>query len=49
MFTECAANLDNIQTIPKTQLGDLIAVLSMARMEDVHQGIAFSLGINEYV
>lgn len=49
MYSACAVNLDNIQTIQKAQLGELIAVLSMVRMEEVNQAIAFSLGINEYV
>jgi len=49
MYTECAVNLDNIQTISKAQVGEVIAVLNTARMEEVNQAIAFSLGINEYL
>ena len=49
LYSECAVNLDNIQTIPKAQVGEVIAVLNTVRMEEVNQAIAFSLGINEYL
>lgn len=42
---ECAANLDNIQTVPKANLGPLIAALSSARMEQVDRAIGFALGM----
>ena len=42
---ECAANLDNIQTAPKANLGPLIAALSSARMEQVDRAIGFALGM----
>lgn len=45
LLTECAANLDNIQTVPKANLGPLIAVLSPARMEEVDRAIGFALGM----
>ena len=41
---DCAANMDNIQTVPKHRLGSLIASLSSERMEEVNQAIAFALG-----
>jgi mRNA interferase MazF len=46
MQTECAVNLDNIQTVPKANLGPLIATLSMQRMEEVNQAICFALGFD---
>ena len=42
---ECTANLDNIQTVPKANLGPLIAALSSARMEQVDRAIGFALGM----
>lgn len=45
LLIECAANLDNIQTVPKRKLGALISSLSPDRMVEVNQAIAFALGI----
>ena len=45
LLTECATNMDNIQTVPKHKLGSLIAYLSSERMEEVNQAIAFALGL----
>ena len=47
MLTECAANLDNIQTVVKQRIGPMIAYLSPHKMEDVNQAIAFALGLDE--
>jgi mRNA interferase MazF len=44
--TDCAANVDNIQTVPKRKLGALIAYLSSERMEEVDQAIVFALGLD---
>ena len=44
--TDCAANMDNIQTVPKRKLGSLIAHLPSERMEEVNQAIAFALGLD---
>lgn len=41
----CAVNLDNIQTIPKEQIGPLLTTLSPLRMEEVERAIAFALGL----
>ena len=46
MHAECAVNLDNIQTVPKGNLGPLIATLSSERMEEVKQAIRFALGFD---
>ena len=44
--TDCAANMDNIQTVPKHRLGSMISYLSLDRMEEVNQAIAFALGLD---
>jgi mRNA interferase MazF len=49
MMTDCAANMDNIQTVPKTKLGSLIAYLSSEKMEEVNQAISFALGLDALV
>ena len=42
---ESAANLHNIQTIPKKNIGRYITTLSRERMRDIESAIHFSLGI----
>ena len=44
--TECAVNLDNIQTVPKVKIGSLITILSPERLEDVKQALGFALGFD---
>jgi mRNA interferase MazF len=46
MLTECAANMDNIQTVAKHRLGPVISYLSPERMADVNRAIAFALGLD---
>ncbi len=46
MLTHCAANLDNIQTVPKANLGPLITCLSSGKMAEVKQAISFALGFD---
>lgn len=46
LLTNCAANMDNIQTVPKDGLGALIAHLLPERMAEVNQAIHFALGLN---
>jgi mRNA interferase MazF len=41
----CAANFDNIQTIPKANIGAPIAHLSAAKMKAAAAAIGFALGI----
>ncbi len=43
---ECAVNLDNIQTVPKANLGAPIASLSSSRMAEVQHAISFTLGFD---
>ena len=46
VLAESAVNLDNLQTIPKSSLGGLIAILSPDKMEAVERAICFALGID---
>lgn len=46
LLTDCAANLDNIQTVRKDRLGSLVAYLSSERMEEVNQAVAFALDLD---
>lgn len=46
VLVESAVNLDNLQTIPKSNLGGLIAILSLNKMEAVEQAICFALGMD---
>jgi len=43
----CAANFDNIQTIPKSRLGARITRLSVRKMRDASQALAFALGLDQ--
>ncbi|HID31578.1 MAG TPA: type II toxin-antitoxin system PemK/MazF family toxin [Desulfobacterales bacterium] len=47
--TTCAVNLDNIQTVPKTNLRGFITHLSVERMREVRAAIAFALGFDALV
>ena len=40
-----AANLDNVQTVPKHRLGALITTLSADRKAEVERALAFALGM----
>ena len=46
LLRACAANMDNIQTVPKRRLGPLMAYLSSERMEEVGRAIGFALGLD---
>jgi mRNA interferase MazF len=49
LFTDCAANFDNIQTVQKTNLGAFITHLSPAKMREVRTAIEFALGFDALV
>lgn len=42
--TECAINLDNLQTVQKNSLDDYLITLSSARMREVIAAIEFAFG-----
>ena len=46
LVTECAANMDNIQTVPKHRLGSVISYLSSEKMEAANRAIVFALGLD---
>ncbi|HEV2464078.1 MAG TPA: type II toxin-antitoxin system PemK/MazF family toxin [Acidobacteriaceae bacterium] len=43
----CAANFDNLQTVPKSQMGDRITRLSRRRMQDAAAAVSFALALDE--
>jgi mRNA interferase MazF len=43
----CAANFDNLQTVPKGQIGDRITRLSRPRMQEAAAAVSFALALNE--
>jgi mRNA interferase MazF len=47
MLTECAVNLDNIQTVQKSRLEAHITSLSPELMSDVRRAIEFALGFDQ--
>ena len=46
LFTDCAVNLDNIQTVQRTKVGAFITHLSLHRMKAVGKAIEFALGFD---
>lgn len=44
MSTECAINLDHVQTINKARLGGLITTLNEDRMKSIRRALLFALG-----
>jgi mRNA interferase MazF len=43
----CAANFDNIQTVPKSNIGDCIARLTMRKMKEAGAAASFALGFED--
>jgi mRNA interferase MazF len=43
----CAANFDNLQTVPKANIGAAIAHLSVSKMKAAAAAIDFALGLME--
>ena len=44
---ECAANFDNMQTVPKSNIGDRITRLTSRRMKEAAAAVSFALGLDE--
>ena len=44
LLNPCAANFDNIVTIPKGKLGERITTLSLDKMLDTEEALKFALG-----
>ena len=49
LLVDCAVNLDNIQSVPKSKIGEVITSLSSTRMAEVNQAISFALGLDEFL
>jgi mRNA interferase MazF len=43
----CAANFDNLQTVPKKNIGNRIARLTTRRMTEAAAAASFALALNE--
>jgi mRNA interferase MazF len=43
----CAANFDNLQTVPKNNIGDRIARLTARKMKEAGAAVSFALGLND--
>jgi mRNA interferase MazF len=43
----CAANFDNLQTVPKSNIGDRIARLTTRKMKEAGAAVSFALGLND--
>ena len=42
----CAANFDNLQTVPKGNIGDRIATLTARKMKEAATALSFALGLD---
>jgi mRNA-degrading endonuclease toxin of MazEF toxin-antitoxin module len=42
----CAANFDNLQTVPKGNIGEHIARLTAKRMKEAAAAVSFALGFD---
>jgi mRNA interferase MazF len=45
--TACAANFDNLQTVPKNSIGDRIARLTPRKMKEAGAATSFALGFDD--
>lgn len=43
----CAANFDNLQTVPKSNIGDRIARLTTRKMKEAGAATSFALGFDD--
>ena len=43
----CAANFDNLQTVPKSNIGDRITRLTSRRMKEAATAVSFALGFDD--
>jgi len=43
----CAANFDNLQTVPKSSIGDRIARLTARKMKETAAAVSFALGFDD--
>jgi mRNA interferase MazF len=43
----CAANFDNLQTVPKSNIGNCIARLTTRKMQEAGAAVSFALGFED--
>ena len=43
----CAAKFDNLQTVPKSNIGDCIARLTARKMKEAGAAVSFALGFDD--
>jgi mRNA-degrading endonuclease toxin of MazEF toxin-antitoxin module len=43
----CAANFDNLQTVPRGNIGDRIARLTARKMAEARAAVSFALGFDD--
>jgi mRNA interferase MazF len=43
----CAANFDNLQTVPKSNIGNCMARLSARKMKEAGVAVSFALGFDD--
>jgi mRNA interferase MazF len=43
----CAANFDNLQTVPKSNIGDRITRLTARKMKETGAAVLFALGFDD--
>jgi mRNA interferase MazF len=48
MREPCAVNFDNLLTVPKSQIDELICTLSFERLLEVERAIGFALGFMRF-
>ena len=46
LLAQCAANCDNLQTIPKAKLGSFITRLSPNKLEELRDAVMFAFGFD---
>jgi len=49
LLTDCAVKFDNIQTVAKSKIGDLITYLSSVKLDEANTAISFALGLDELI
>jgi mRNA interferase MazF len=43
----CAANFDNLQTVPESNIGERIARLTTRKMKEAREAVLFALGLDD--
>jgi len=46
--TACSANLHNMQTVPKSRIGNLITSLTTNKLAEIETALLFALGMEDF-